>query len=425
MKNYKIHTRYLTPFIFVLIFLLSVSGFSDEHENRTGVVFFLPERVIDSYFPWGKMYLIPDDPIFASNIKRAEEFERKNDFRQASRYYFLAYKKVQNTPKAPYILFKQSTMLEDTNQSIKGLTEILEVYPNFPLIDAVRFELAKIYFILKKNGNASRLLEEIEKNEKDAYPIFTPYVYTFLGAISYKVKDFEKAARYYVLSNEMLASGDPAADRVSIVNNYFELSRVLAQSNDRENAEDLLKRLLGSAQSDILKQEALLQLGFLYKTKGDIEGAYAAFNSIVQGYPGTLFAVKAGKGIEELGVRNEDAVPAPIEGIFDRAVLDGTYTVGEKEETRDEEAKEVREGSQSTRKGFAVQLGSFSNEKNADKLVSVLILKGFEAYSKSASTEGALVIRVRVGTVSSREYAEELNKALKNIGYQGFIVEEK
>ncbi len=85
MKNYKIHIRCLALFIFVLIFLLTVSGFSDEHENRTGVFFFLPERIIDSYFPWGKTYLIPDDPDFAANINRAEEFERKKDFRQASR----------------------------------------------------------------------------------------------------------------------------------------------------------------------------------------------------------------------------------------------------------------------------------------------------------------------------------------------------
>jgi tetratricopeptide (TPR) repeat protein len=410
----------------VWIFLLSVNGFSDEHDIRTGVIFFLPERIIDSYFPWGKMYLIPDDPDFAASIKRAEEFERKNDFRQASRYYFLAYRKAENTPKAPYILFKQSTILEDTDQSIKGLTEILEVYPGFPLIDAVRFELAKNYFIQKKYANASRLLEDIENNEKDTYPIFTPYVYTFLGAISYKVKDYEKAASYYVQANEMLASGDPAADRISILNNYFELSRALTQSNDLENAETLLIRLLGSVQSDILKQEALLQLGFLYKKKGDIDGAYAAFNSIVQGYPGTLFALKAEKSIEEeLGVRNKDAGLAPMDGIFDMAVLGGTYTVGEKEETQDEEEEEVPEGGQSVLEGFAVQLGSFSDEKNADKLVSVLIEKGFEAYSKSASIEGEVVIRVRVGTVSSREDAEELNKALNNIGYQGFIVEEK
>ena len=107
------------------------------------------------------------------------------------------------------------------------------------------------------------------------------------------------------------------------------------------------------------------------------------------------------------------------------AVLDGTFLIGEKEETREGTDEEALEVGQSTVKRFAVQLGSFSDEKNADKLVLVLKEKGFEAYSKSAIIDGETVIRVRVGTLPSREDAEEMNEELKNIGYQGFIVEEK
>jgi len=70
-------SRSVTIIIFMWVFLLSYNGFCDEHENHGGMVFFLPERIIDSYFPWGKMYLIPDDPVYAASIKRAEEFAQR------------------------------------------------------------------------------------------------------------------------------------------------------------------------------------------------------------------------------------------------------------------------------------------------------------------------------------------------------------
>jgi tetratricopeptide (TPR) repeat protein len=404
---------------------LPFSGFSDDTEEWAQTVFFLPKRIIDSYFPWGETYLIPHDPAFSANIKRAGEFELKNDYRQAARYYFLAYKKAQNTPKAPYILFKQSTIVEDIYQSIKNLEEILEVYPDFPLIDAVRFELAKQFFILKDYEDASRVLMEIEKNEKEQSPIFLPFVYTFLGVINYKLSEYEEAAEYYALSNKILASGDTTLDRIPIINNYFELSRALEGSSDYENAEEILKRILGTVQSDVLKQEALLRIGFLKKRKGDIAGAFSAFNSIVQENPGTLFALKAQKGIQELGVQNKDSGLIPISGIFDHNILDGTYTMEANEEIVDEDGEEGDEVILPPRQGYAVQLGSFSDEKNAEKMVLVLVDEGFEAYSISASIDDKLVFRVRVGTVSSRGDAEELKETLTGLGYEGFIVEEK
>ncbi len=411
------------------IFFLTSTAYPDGPEGtenlHSDTVFLLPDEIVNSYFPGGDMYMIPDDQSISTLIERAESFENTNNFRQASRYYFLAYKKVRSTEKAPYIRFKQCTLLADLDLSISGLKEILENYHDFPLIDAVRFELSKRYFLKKDYESAAAHLKNIEDNEKEGSQIFTPYVYTFLGIINFKMKNFDGAVEYYSQSIEKLSAGDPSSGRKSIVSNYLELSRSLLELNEYEYIEDLLKRIIGSCQSNFLQQEAVILLAQFYRKKSTIENAYSAYYWLIQNYPGSLFAIKAREGIEELNINEDDFQPVIISGIYDESLLNGTYRLGDKAEQRPGEGGKEGEAVQAAVEGYAVQLGSFSEEKNAENFIDVLKERGFSAYSITAVIENGTVFRVRVGAVASLKEAEEMKKTLENMGYQGFIVKEK
>ena len=446
--------------VFCLLFSLAVlcsvaypDGPGETDNLHFDTVFLLPDEIVSSYFPGGDMYMIPEDQSISALIERAESSENKNNFRQASKYYFLAYKKVRNTERAPYIRFKHSTLLEDLDLSISVLTEVLEDYPDFPLIDAVRFELSKRYFLKKDYESAIVYLKVIEDNEKEGSEIFTPYVYTFLGIINFKMKNFDAAAAYYTQSIEKLSAGDPSSGRMSIISNYLGLARSLLELNEYEYIEDLLKRIIGSSQSKFFQQDAVILLADFYRKKGAIENTYSAIENtysaientysaienavsaienavsayywLIQSYPGSLFAIKAREGIEELNINEDGFQPVIISGIYDESLLNGTYRLGDKAEHRPGEGGEEGEAVVAVAEGYAVQLGSFSEEKNAENFIYVLKERGFRAYSITAVIENGTVFRVRVGAVASLKEAEEMKKTLEDMGYQGFIVKEK
>lgn len=56
--------------------------------------------------------------------------------------------------------------------------------------------------------------------------------------------------------------------------------------------------------------------------------------------------------------------------------------------------------------GFVIQLGTFSNRDNADKLVQTLRSQKFAAYSKVDSRADPAVVRVLVGPMVKREQAD-------------------
>lgn len=75
------------------------------------------------------------------------------------------------------------------------------------------------------------------------------------------------------------------------------------------------------------------------------------------------------------------------------------------------------------RGNFAVQLGTFSNRENADKLVRDMTAKGFAAFMvPTKSSNGRELYRVRVGPARDRAAAEALAAQLKRVGQSGSIV---
>jgi len=72
--------------------------------------------------------------------------------------------------------------------------------------------------------------------------------------------------------------------------------------------------------------------------------------------------------------------------------------------------------------GWLVQLGTFGQRDNAERLAAELGAKGFAAVLSTTSVDGRTLYRVRVGPAGSREAAATLAGRLSAAGYKGNVV---
>lgn len=73
--------------------------------------------------------------------------------------------------------------------------------------------------------------------------------------------------------------------------------------------------------------------------------------------------------------------------------------------------------------GWAVQLGSFSNADNAERLAAELRGRGYKAFVSRFESSGQPRLRVRVGPEQDRARAEQLAARLRREGRQATVVE--
>ena len=71
---------------------------------------------------------------------------------------------------------------------------------------------------------------------------------------------------------------------------------------------------------------------------------------------------------------------------------------------------------------WAVQLGSFSNQENAERLAADLRKQGFAAFLSQLSTSSGQLHRVRIGPQKDRESAEAMATRLAKAGHKGTVL---
>jgi len=71
---------------------------------------------------------------------------------------------------------------------------------------------------------------------------------------------------------------------------------------------------------------------------------------------------------------------------------------------------------------WAVQLGSFANQQNAEKLAADLRKQGFAAFLSQLSTSSGQLHRVRIGPQKDRESAEAMAARLQKVGHTGQVL---
>jgi DedD protein len=72
--------------------------------------------------------------------------------------------------------------------------------------------------------------------------------------------------------------------------------------------------------------------------------------------------------------------------------------------------------------GWTVQLGSFSRQQNADRLVKEVSARGFNSYVQPRQYSEKTLFRVRVGPRDTRADASNLAARLAEAGYKGQIM---
>jgi DedD protein len=71
---------------------------------------------------------------------------------------------------------------------------------------------------------------------------------------------------------------------------------------------------------------------------------------------------------------------------------------------------------------WAVQLGSFGDQENAERLAADLRKQGFAAFLSQLSTSSGQLHRVRIGPQKDRESAEAMAERLNKTGHKGQVV---
>ena len=80
------------------------------------------------------------------------------------------------------------------------------------------------------------------------------------------------------------------------------------------------------------------------------------------------------------------------------------------------------QSSGSTTGMWAVQLGSFSSQDNAEKLAASLRKQGFAAFLSQVSTSSGQLHRVRIGPQKDREAADAMAVRLQKAGHTGKVL---
>ena len=71
---------------------------------------------------------------------------------------------------------------------------------------------------------------------------------------------------------------------------------------------------------------------------------------------------------------------------------------------------------------WAVQLGSFSNQQNAENLAASLRGQGYAAFLSQLQTGSGPLHRVRIGPQKDRDSAEAIAAQLAKSGHKGQVV---
>ena len=117
-----------------------------------------------------------------------------------------------------------------------------------------------------------------------------------------------------------------------------------------------------------------------------------------------------------------EPVPNPPPDDSEPEAQSAPATLPEPAASSPEPAPEREPATRSTTGMWAVQLGSFSNEANAERLAADLRQQGFAAFLSKTTTEQGELHRVRVGPQRDREAAETMLARLERAGQKGQVV---
>jgi DedD protein len=126
-------------------------------------------------------------------------------------------------------------------------------------------------------------------------------------------------------------------------------------------------------------------------------------------------------GQREVATESETLAEPVIDKPTPQAVVEKAPARDEPE-TAPEAATAEAQSAASTTGMWAVQLGSFSNKDNAEKLAADLRKQGYAAFLSQTQTGARTLHRVRIGPQKDRDSAESMAARLLKVGHKGQVL---
>jgi len=225
---------------------------------------------------------------------------------------------------------------------------------------ALDLDKAKVYFL---KGDYQQCVDECEKVlAHSGYSKDLDELYYMLGISYMKQNNLLRASDVFeIIINEFKDSGFKEDAQLGLGDTYF-------LKSDYDSAENKYKQILESSQDTRLNGLVLFRLAQCSLKKGNWQEAQAYQDKLNKDYP-LSFEQRLAKDL---------SVPQFY---------------------------------------FTVQVGAFSNMKNARRLCQELSDKGYSSYVVEPGTDNEKLYRVRVGKLDSRFETKELEKRLIVEGY--------
>ena len=424
MKYKRIYTVLLS-FIFFLLPLL-VLAINNDTEVKGSDCNILPMEIIDVYYPFGAKYKIPENDVTSKYLKKAYSFEKSGSLNQAYRYYSYAYQRVRNTPQAPYILFKRAYTITDERTFIKELKNILKEYPNFPLIDAVEFEISSYLYLKNHLDEAMKFIDSII--QRDDSPFF-PYALTLKAGIYYKEKAYERSINYFFKSISKLKriiSGSGINEQ-QLMTNYIGLAKCYLEENNYKESEVILRKVYGTTTINNIKEKALFYLFYLYKYMNEDDLAKVCYFKLNRQFPNSIFFLKIKKEYNYDNMELTNSRAGENIAVQDKSILKGVDSIDKlvmlkvKTKIRNGDSLQT-ENNDNVKNGFSVQVGSFKTRKNSEKMLEKISKYGYPVYTENTKIDDTQIFRVRVGPFSTRDKALKVFQELEKYSIKGYVV---
>jgi len=208
-----------------------------------------------------------------------------------------------------------------------------------------------------------------------------------------------------------VAPGAPHADDVRYLR-----ALCLSRLGRAGEAREALRGIEASSTSDELRAAVSASTARTYDAAGDRDAAYRAYKDTLRRYPRgedvplvlsrlTELASENGLAAEEVFYRERLAREFPGMSV-PASIRPAPLGFGAVEE----------------RAVYSVQVGSFSNARNARALIGRLKRAGYEAYGSDETVSGRALHRVRVGRFAGRQDALAEEARLRHDGYSTRLI---
>ncbi|MFA4989172.1 MAG: tetratricopeptide repeat protein [Candidatus Omnitrophota bacterium] len=205
---------------------------------------------------------------------------------------------------------------------------------------------------------------------------------------------------------EKLVVQDPHSDEL-----YYLLGLSYLKAGDYLRSAGTFELIIQEFSGSRFKEEARLGLGDAYLLRNDLARAEESYHELLKSNPDTRLKAQLFYRLSEISFKQGEA----DQGQDYLAKLKEDYPLNP-EVRQNRDIWPVEKNSP----GFyySVQVGAFSNPRNAAQLKQKLLSSGYPAYIEEApGPAGSKNYRVKVGKLNSRPEAENLNKKLKAQGY--------